>query len=53
MRYRPLGAIGLRVPELFLGTMTFADGLAHGADRGEVQRIVDAYAEAGGERRTG
>jgi aryl-alcohol dehydrogenase-like predicted oxidoreductase len=48
MRYRPLGASGLRVSELFLGAMTFADGFAHGADRGEAQRIVDAYAEAGG-----
>ena len=48
MRYRPLGASGLRVSELFLGAMTFADGFAHGAGRGEAQRIVDAYAEAGG-----
>jgi aryl-alcohol dehydrogenase-like predicted oxidoreductase len=39
MRCRPLGASGLR---------TFADGFAHGAGRGEAQRIVDAYAEAGG-----
>ena len=48
MRYWPLGASGLRVSELFLGAMTFADGFAHGAGRGEAQRIVDAYAEAGG-----
>jgi aryl-alcohol dehydrogenase-like predicted oxidoreductase len=48
MRYRPLGASGLRVSQLFLGAMTFADGFAHGAGRGEAQRIVDAYAEAGG-----
>jgi aryl-alcohol dehydrogenase-like predicted oxidoreductase len=48
MRYRPLGASGLRVSQLFLGAMTFADGFAHGAGRGEAQRIVDAYADAGG-----
>ncbi len=27
MRYRPLGASGLRVSQLFLGAMTFADGV--------------------------
>jgi aryl-alcohol dehydrogenase-like predicted oxidoreductase len=48
MRCRPLGASGLRVSQLFLGAMTFADGFAHGAGRGEAQRIVDAYADAGG-----
>jgi aryl-alcohol dehydrogenase-like predicted oxidoreductase len=48
MRYRQLGASGLRVSQLFLGAMTFADGFAHGADRGEARRMVDAYAEAGG-----
>jgi aryl-alcohol dehydrogenase-like predicted oxidoreductase len=48
MRYRPLGVSGLRVSKLFLGAMTFADGFAHGASRAQAQRIVDAYAEAGG-----
>jgi aryl-alcohol dehydrogenase-like predicted oxidoreductase len=48
MRYRPLGASGQRVSELFPGAMTFADGFAYGADHGEAQRIVDAYAEADG-----
>jgi aryl-alcohol dehydrogenase-like predicted oxidoreductase len=48
MRYRPLGASGLRVSQLFLGAMTFADGFAHGAGRDEAQRIVDSYADAGG-----
>jgi aryl-alcohol dehydrogenase-like predicted oxidoreductase len=48
MRYRPLGSSGLRVSQLFLGAMTFADGFAHGAGRAEAQRIVDAYADAGG-----
>ena len=28
--------------------MTFSDGFAHGADRTEARRIVDAYADAGG-----
>lgn len=48
MRYRLLGTSGLRVSELFLGAMTFAEGFAHGAGAGEARRIVDAYAEAGG-----
>jgi aryl-alcohol dehydrogenase-like predicted oxidoreductase len=48
MRYRPLGSSGLRVSQLFLGAMTFADGFAHGAGRAEARRIIDAYADAGG-----
>jgi aryl-alcohol dehydrogenase-like predicted oxidoreductase len=48
MRYRLLGRSGLRVSELFLGAMTFSDDFAHGADRHEARRIVDAYADAGG-----
>lgn len=48
MRYRVLGSSGLRVSQLFLGAMTFADDFAHGAGRAEAQRIVDAYADAGG-----
>lgn len=48
MRYRLLGRSGLRVSQHFLGAMTFADGFAHGADREEARRIVDAYADAGG-----
>ena len=48
MRYRVLGTSGLRVSELFLGAMTFAEGFAHGADADEARRIVDAYADAGG-----
>jgi aryl-alcohol dehydrogenase-like predicted oxidoreductase len=43
-----LGNSGLRVSELFLGAMTFADGFAHGAGTQESRRIVDAYAAAGG-----
>lgn len=41
MQYRLFGRTGLRVSELLLGTMGFAD-----ADAG--RRIVDAYADAGG-----
>jgi aryl-alcohol dehydrogenase-like predicted oxidoreductase len=48
MRYRLLGTSGLRVSELFLGAMTFAEGFAHGAGVEEARRIVDAYADAGG-----
>jgi aryl-alcohol dehydrogenase-like predicted oxidoreductase len=48
MRYRVLGASGLRVSELFLGAMTFAEGFAHGAGVDEARRIVDAYTDAGG-----
>ncbi|XVU30281.1 aldo/keto reductase [Actinoplanes sp. CA-054009] len=42
MNYRTLGASGLRVSELILGTMTFE------APDGECARILDTYAEAGG-----
>jgi aryl-alcohol dehydrogenase-like predicted oxidoreductase len=48
VRYRLLGRSGLRVSQLFLGAMTFADGFVHGAGRDEAARIVDAYADAGG-----
>ncbi len=48
MRYRMLGTSGLRVSELFLGAMTFAEGFPHGPGVEEARRIVDAYADAGG-----
>jgi aryl-alcohol dehydrogenase-like predicted oxidoreductase len=41
VRYRLFGRTGLRVSELFLGTMGFTDAQ-------ESRRIVDAYADAGG-----
>lgn len=41
MRYRLFGQTGLRVSELFLGTMALHDAR-------EARRIVDAYAGAGG-----
>lgn len=48
MRHRILGASGLRVSQLFLGAMTFAEAFAHGAGLGEAREIIDAYAAAGG-----
>jgi aryl-alcohol dehydrogenase-like predicted oxidoreductase len=41
MKYRLFGQTGLRVSELFLGTMVLDDP-------GETRRIIDAYADAGG-----
>jgi aryl-alcohol dehydrogenase-like predicted oxidoreductase len=41
MKYRLFGQTGLRVSELFLGTMVLTDP-------GETRRIVEAYADAGG-----
>ncbi|WP_433377413.1 aldo/keto reductase [Actinoplanes sp. CA-142083] len=48
MRYRTLGASGLRVSELILGAMTFGEQGGVGAPIEECRKIVDAYAEAGG-----
>lgn len=48
MRYRLLGASGLRVSEAFLGAMTFGEQGGVGASLEECRRIVDAYAAAGG-----
>ena len=48
MRYRLLGNTGLRVSQLFLGAMTFGDPETVGAAPEECRRMVDAYAEAGG-----
>ncbi len=48
MRYRLLGASGLRVSELCLGTMTFMDGLSWGTPRTERRAVFDAFLEVGG-----
>lgn len=48
MRYRLLGGSGLRVSEVFLGTMTFGEDWGWGAPPEECRRMFDAYAEAGG-----
>jgi aryl-alcohol dehydrogenase-like predicted oxidoreductase len=48
MRYKLFGASGLRVSELFLGAMTFGEQGGVGAPPAECRRILDAYADAGG-----
>ncbi|MFI7148090.1 aldo/keto reductase [Nonomuraea sp. NPDC050022] len=48
MRYRTLGASGLRVSELILGAMTFGEQGGVGAPLSECRRMLDLYAEAGG-----
>jgi len=48
MRYGLFGASGLRVSELFLGAMTFGEQGGVGAPPQECARILDAYADAGG-----
>jgi len=48
MRYRLLGQTGLRVSELFLGAMTFGQDAHGGVPMDECRRILDAYADRGG-----
>lgn len=48
MRYRTLGRSGLRVSEMFLGTMTFGEDWGWGAPLEECRKLFTAYAEAGG-----
>ena len=48
MRYRTFGRSGLRVAEAFLGAMTFGEQGGVGAPLEECRRILDTYAEAGG-----
>ncbi|HTW09682.1 MAG TPA: aldo/keto reductase, partial [Acidimicrobiales bacterium] len=48
MRHKLLGQTGLRVSELFLGAMTFGEQGGVGAPLDECRRMVDAYADAGG-----
>ena len=48
MRYRTLGRTGLRVSELFLGAMTFGEQGGVGAPLDECRRMLDRYADAGG-----
>ncbi len=48
MRYRLLGTSGLRVSEVFLGAMTFGEESGPGASLQECRRMLEAYAEAGG-----
>jgi aryl-alcohol dehydrogenase-like predicted oxidoreductase len=48
MRYTTFGRTGLRVSELVLGAMTFGEQGGVGAPIEECRRILDVYAEAGG-----
>jgi aryl-alcohol dehydrogenase-like predicted oxidoreductase len=48
MRYRLLGSSGLRVAELFLGAMTFGEEGGVGAPLAECRKILNSYAELGG-----
>jgi aryl-alcohol dehydrogenase-like predicted oxidoreductase len=48
MRYTRFGRTGLRVSELVLGAMTFGEQGGVGAPIEECRRMLDAYAEAGG-----
>ncbi|OHV40582.1 MULTISPECIES: aldo/keto reductase [Pseudofrankia] len=48
MRYRTLGTSGLRVSDLILGAMTFGEQGGVGAPPEECRRILDLYADAGG-----
>lgn len=48
MRYRAFGRSGLRVSEVFLGTMTFGSDWGWGASPEECRKLFAAYAEAGG-----
>jgi aryl-alcohol dehydrogenase-like predicted oxidoreductase len=49
MRYKLLGRTGLRVSELCLGAMIFGDSRGGwGASRNEAARIMERFAEAGG-----
>ncbi|HEY7090671.1 MAG TPA: aldo/keto reductase [Tepidisphaeraceae bacterium] len=46
--YRLLGHSGLRVSPLCLGTMTFGEEWGWGASEGESRKLLEAYAEKGG-----
>ncbi len=48
MNYRLLGASGLRVSELCLGTMTFGEEWGWGANKEESRKIFDLYTDRGG-----
>jgi aryl-alcohol dehydrogenase-like predicted oxidoreductase len=47
MRYRLFGNTGLRVAELFLGTMAYGDPNG-GVSEQDARRVLDRYADAGG-----
>jgi aryl-alcohol dehydrogenase-like predicted oxidoreductase len=47
-RYRLLGNSGMRVSPICLGTMTFGTEWGFGSDLEESRRILDIYADRGG-----
>ena len=47
MKFRLLGASGLRVSEAALGTMTFGEDWGWGAAKDEARKVYDTYREAG------
>ncbi|MCW2893409.1 MAG: putative oxidoreductase, aryl-alcohol dehydrogenase like protein, partial [Actinomycetia bacterium] len=48
MRYRLLGKSGVRISEVALGTMTFGEDWGWGASRDASARMLDLFADAGG-----
>lgn len=48
LKYKSLGASGLQVSELCLGTMTFGEEMGIGAAETECRAIFDAFLQAGG-----
>ncbi|MDX6230709.1 MAG: hypothetical protein QOI76_4099, partial [Frankiales bacterium] len=48
MRYRLLGMTGVRISEVALGTMTFGDDWGWGASSEVCARMLDLFADAGG-----
>ena len=48
LRYRLFGNTGLRVSEICLGTMSFGDAWGFGADEEASHRVLDRYADLGG-----
>jgi aryl-alcohol dehydrogenase-like predicted oxidoreductase len=48
VKIQTFGRSGLRVSDLFLGTMTFGESWGWGAPLEECRKIFEAYAEAGG-----
>ena len=48
MKYKLLGKSGLKVSELALGAMTFAEAEGGGPGKVESRKVYDAFREAGG-----
>src|SRR5258708_32547299 len=48
MRYRLLGKTGVRISEVALGTMTFGEDWGWGAPPEASARMLDLFADAGG-----